>query len=46
MTLPLARAYWSGNHVRKMRLKHVGKIGSLVMRWEKASGRYEVVPVD
>ncbi len=29
-------------HVRKVRHKHVGKIGSLLMRWEKASGRYEV----
>ncbi len=29
-------------HVRKVRFKHVGKIGSLVMRWDKASGRYEV----
>ena len=31
-------------HVRKVRFKHVGKIGSLMMIWEKASGRYEVVP--
>ena len=29
-------------HVRKVRFKHVGKIGSLNMRWEMASGRYEV----
>ena len=30
-------------HVRKVRFKHIGQIGSLMMRWEKASGRYEVV---
>ena len=29
--------------VRKVRFKHVGKIGSQLMRWDKSSGRYEAV---
>ena len=31
-------------HIRKVRFKHVGKIGCLQMRWEKSTGRYEVIP--
>ena len=30
-------------HVRKVRFKHVGKIGCLNMRWEKSTGRYEAI---
>ena len=30
-------------HVRKVRFKHVGKIGCLRMRWEKSTGRYEAI---
>lgn len=28
--------------VRKVRFKHIGRIGSQLMRWDKDSGRYEV----
>ena len=32
--------------IRKMRFKHCGKIGSVMMHWDKSTGRYEIIPDD
>ncbi len=39
---PDPKSFETEIYVRKVRFKHVVKIGSLRMRWDKATGRYEV----